>query len=199
MITAILTLTTFQPNPIPQPTILTRQDWNAKPPVLNPPTHKITKITIHHTGVPQAPSRPFIDKLQGLQSWSQREDKLANGNTKPQWADIPYHYYIDHAGQIAECRPITIPGDTNTSYDVTGHALVVVEGTFPSDYFNYRQSRALTQTVLWLASKYQVPSQEIKGHVDYAPGETDCPGEDIITQLPNIRAKVKKQVWNNQN
>ncbi|MEZ5164045.1 MAG: peptidoglycan recognition family protein [Fimbriimonadaceae bacterium] len=176
----------------PMPQMMSRADWGAKPPVLKMEPHKITKITVHHTGVRQDPDRDFVNKLQGLQTFSQRDDKLADGRTKPQWTDIPYHYYIDVNGEIAECRPIELPGDTNTSYETRGHALVVVEGWFPLDYFNIRQRRSLDSMVLWLAGKYKVPSEDIQGHMDYAPGETDCPGTSIHDYLPTLRAKSKE-------
>lgn len=169
-----------------------REDWRAKPMALVLEAHTVTKITIHHTGVPQDAQRPFFDKLRGLQAWSQREDQLDSGKAKPQWADIPYHYYIDCHGDIAECRPIDYPGDTNTSYDVRGHALVVVEGTLSTEDFNKRQRATLLETVLWLAAKYNVPAENVKGHMDYAPGETDCPGDKVMDFLPEIRSAVAK-------
>lgn len=176
------------------PRIISRAEWGAKP-IQNPPAkHRITKITLHHTGVRQNPNRTLEDKLRGLQAFSQREDKLASGKTKPAWPDIPYHYYIDIEGRIGEGREIAYPGDTNTSYSTVGHALVVVDGSFPADYFNIRQRRALYQVVLWLAEKHKVPSAEIKGHLDYTPGETDCPGKSIIDELPKIRAEVKAKL-----
>lgn len=172
--------------------LYSRENWKAKPMVLQLEPHKIDRITIHHTGVSQDFRRPFFDKLRGLQAWSQREDKLDSGKSKPQWADIPYHFYIDCHGDIAECRPIGFPGDTNTSYDVRGHALVVVEGTLSTEDFSDRQRKALMETVLWLAAKYNVPADRIKGHMDYAPGETDCPGEKVMAFLPAIRNAVAK-------
>lgn len=172
------------------PAIISREEWGAKPPVLDLPHHRIERITIHHTGVAQAPDRGFYDKLRGLQAWSQREDMLAGGRTKPQWADIPYHYYIDVNGLIAECRPIELPGDTNTSYDVRGHALVVVEGSFPTDYFNIRQKDSLYHLTRWLAAEHNVPSDRIAGHMDFAPGETTCPGETIMKIMPDLRSFV---------
>jgi hypothetical protein len=176
---------------VKMPRMYSREDWGAKPVVLELTPHKIDRITVHHTGVKQDKTRSFFGKLQGLQAWSQREDELEGGKPKPQWADIPYHYYIDWNGDIAECRPIGIPGDTNTSYDVRGHALVVVEGTLSDELFNDDQREALMKTVLWLADKYQVPADRIKGHMDYAPGETDCPGKAVMDFLPEIRRKVR--------
>ncbi|MBA4294242.1 N-acetylmuramoyl-L-alanine amidase [bacterium] len=168
-----------------------RGDWGAKPVVLEMEPHRIDRITIHHTGVAQVKTRPFFDKLRGLQAWSQREDELAGGRKKPQWADIPYHYYIDWRGDVAECRPIELPGDTNTTYDVRGHALVVIEGSFPTDEFNRDQRRKLEKVVLWLADRFDVPADRIAGHVDFAPGETDCPGSSVMEYLPELRRVVR--------
>lgn len=188
----VASLALAQEKPFPQPWIYSRKNWGANKVVLELKPHKITTITVHHTGVKQDKARAFFSKLRGLQAWSQREDELAGGKKKPQWADIPYHYYIDWQGGIAECRPINLPGDTNTSYDVRGHALVVVEGTFPDDEFNADQQKSLMATVLWLSDKYHVPAEKIKGHMDYAPGETDCPGTSIMEFLPKICDAIKK-------
>lgn len=171
--------------------------------VLELEKHKITHITVHHTGVKQTPSRDFVDKLRGLQTWSQREDSLATGQVKPQWADIPYHFYIDWEGKTAECRPIEFPGDTNTNYDTTGHALVVVEGLFPDDYLGYVQKKSLRNIVTWLSIQYNVPPENIQSHRDMAPGQTDCPGESLQSEMDGLRAWVKKyqnkSVIGNQN
>lgn len=172
------------------PTIISRKDWGAQPVILNPPTHTISWITVHHTGTAQNKARSFMDKLRGLQSWSQRAGKVGEKD-KPAWPDIPYHFYIDWRGEIAECRPIEVVGDTNTSYDPTGHALVVLEGTFPTDEFNAEQRLALYRVVWMLAEKYNVPVSRITGHIDHTPGETDCPGSTVRDELPKIRAWVR--------
>lgn len=174
----------------PEPEIWKRSEWGAKPPVLKLEPQTVTRITVHHTGVQQTPERDFGDKLRGLQAWSQREDKLDTGKIKPQWADIPYHYYIDWSGRIAECRPVEIPGDTNTEYDTRGHALVVVEGLFPVDYLSYFQRKSLRNLVTWLSIKYNVGADFVQSHRDVAVGQTDCPGESLYAYMPELRAWV---------
>ncbi|MCE2939173.1 MAG: peptidoglycan recognition family protein [Armatimonadota bacterium] len=176
-----------------KPAIWTREEWGAKPPVLPMEPHTITRITIHHTGVKQTAQRDFGDKLRGLQAWSQREDQLAGGRTKPQWTDIPYHYYIDWSGRIAEARPVELPGDTNTSYDVRGHLLIVVEGLFPEDTLHEPQRKTLYQLTSYLAREHKVFPHAIKGHVDFAPGETDCPGASLIHEIPHLRLWLAQQ------
>ena len=46
------------------------------------------------------------------------------------WPDLAYHFAIDRDGNIYEGRSTEFRGDTATSYDPTGHFLVVLEGNF---------------------------------------------------------------------
>lgn len=171
-----------------RPKIIARSEWGAKKPVGEGKKHKIEFITIHHTGTNQRADILTTTKLRNLQAFSQREDKLASGKTKPAWFDIPYHYYIAVDGQIAEGREVQYVGDTNTEYDPTGHALVVVEGSFNKDQPSQAQIDSLKQIVAWLARKYKVPAANIKGHDDYA--KTVCPGENLKKLLPDLRALI---------
>lgn len=168
-----------------RPKIITREEWGANKPVGEGKTHKIEFITVHHTGTNQRADVLIGTKMRNLQAFSQREDKLASGKTKPAWFDIPYHYYIATDGSIAEGREIKYVGDTNTEYDPTGHALVVVEGTFDIEQPTAAQVETLKRIVAWLAVKYKVPPANIKGHKDYA--KTACPGENLMKLLPELR------------
>ncbi len=91
--------------------------------------------------------------------------------------DIPYHYMIDLKGNIYETRPLKYPGDTNTDYDVRGHALICVMGNYEVQKFNKEQMKAVVDLTSFLVKKYNVNLDSIKGHKDYAL--TLCPGEDF--------------------
>lgn len=173
-----------------RPKILSRESWNAKPPVGEGKKHKITFITIHHTATKQRADLPIETKLRNLQAFSQRDDKLSSGKFKPAWFDVPYHYYIAVDGKIAEGREIAYAGDTNTEYDPAGHALIVLEGSFGTDEPNAAQLGSLRALVKWLAKKYKVSGERIKGHRDYA--ETACPGANIEKLYPELRKLVTK-------
>lgn len=165
--------------------ILTRAQWGAKPPVAEMKTNNPTRITIHHTATLQKPERTLKDKLRALQSFSQHEGKLGNGKAKPIWPDVPYHYYIDCKGAVAEGREINFVGDTNTEYDPTGHALVVLEGNFEEEQPSEAQLITLRKMIVWLGKRYNVPPEELGGHKDYA--ETLCPGKSLDKLLPKLR------------
>lgn len=167
------------------PPIIPRAEWGAKKPVGEGKKHKIEFITIHHTATKMRPDLPIETKLKNLQAFSQRDDKLASGKSKPAWFDIPYHYYIAVDGKIGEGREIEYAGDTNTEYDPTGHALIVVEGSFGADEPTDEQVASLKAMVKWLAKKYKVPGEKMKGHGDYA--DTGCPGKNIEKLFPELR------------
>lgn len=171
------------------PPIVSRSDWGAKKAVGEGKKHKIDFITIHHTATKMRPDLSLETKLKNLQAFSQRDDKLASGKFKPAWFDITYHYYISVDGRIGEGREIDYAGDTNTEYDPTGHALVVVEGSFGTDEPTDAQVESLKAMVKWLTKKYKVSGEKIKGHKDYA--ETACPGSNLEKLFPQLRTLVK--------
>lgn len=174
-----------------KPEIISRSAWGAKAPVLEGKKHKIEYITIHHTATKQRKDVPIATKLRNLQAFSQRDDKLASSKVKPAWFDIPYHYYISVDGKIGEGREIDFAGDTNTEYDPTGHALIVLEGSFDTEEPTAGQIDSLKKMVAWLAEKYKISADKIKGHKDYA--QTGCPGSNLEKMLPDLRKLVEKQ------
>ncbi|MBS1705697.1 MAG: N-acetylmuramoyl-L-alanine amidase [Armatimonadetes bacterium] len=175
--------------PAIQPSIITREEWGAKPVGAGAKEHVIKRLTIHHAGVMSNAKRSLEDKLRGLQAFGQREDKLADGRTKPAWPDIPYHYYIAIDGRIGEGRPWQYVGDTNTTYDPTGHLLIMVEGDFTKEKPTREELESLRKLTLWAVQKWNLNPDEIMGHGDFA--ETDCPGTYLKNYLSRLRYWVK--------
>lgn len=159
------------------PKIISRKSWKAKKTIGKGKTHKIKYITIHHTASKQKPKLLIEKKLRNLQNFSQSNAKLANGKRKKAWIDIPYHYYIAPNGDIAEARQIEYAGDTNTNYDPTGHALIVLEGNFEKEKPTQEQIESMKKLTDWLAKKYSVSRTDIKAHNDYT--KTACPGKNL--------------------
>lgn len=172
------------------PAILSRLEWGAKPALTGAKPHTVSRITIHHAGVATDRRRPFAEKLRALQAFSQREDRLASGQTKPAWPDIPYHYYIDHLGAIAACRDPAFSGDTNTEYDPTGHLLVCLEGNFQVEEPTGAQIRSLNRFVAWAADRYRISAGAIQTHKDFSQ-QTDCPGKNLYGEVVRIRSRIE--------
>lgn len=136
--------------------------------------HRITHITLHHSGSPQ-PLRPEDDpvaKLRGLQSW---------GASDRNWWDVPYHFLIDLDGRVYEGRDWRYMGETNTSYDPAGHFLISVIGNYGLQQPTPAQIDAIAGLMVWAADRFDVPLDHIGGHYDYA--DTDCPGRYLRAYL----------------
>lgn len=137
--------------------------------------HELRYITLHHGGVTFADTADAPAYLRNLQSWSRSERD---------WVDLPYHYLIDPQGRIYEGRSVLIPGDTNTDYDPTGHALICVLGNFELAEPNQAQLDAVTSLMALMAQRFNLTTDVIGGHKDYATN-TVCPGENLYPYLEN--------------
>ena len=165
--------------------ILRRGEWGAKKPVLAMIPHKPRFITIHHSATAQKTHVSLKAKMRNLQAFSQRAARLASGKMKKAWADVPYHYYIDWKGDIAEGRDVRFAGDTNTAYDPRGHILIVLEGNFEKTSPGEQQIRSLERLAAFLAARWKIAPARIRTHRDYA--RTACPGRNLYKRMGDIR------------
>lgn len=165
--------------------IISAKEWGATAPSFTLPEHKIERITIHHGGVVFKKDQDPVAYLKHLQEWSRKEKG---------WMDIPYHFLIAPDGRIFEGRNIKYPGDTNTTYDPRGHALICVLGNFEEQQPTEKQLKALAWLSAKLSLQYHVPLDRIKGHKDYA--ETLCPGKNLYKYLQNgqLISMIKKEL-----
>lgn len=170
----------------PEITYLSRADWGANDPVLEMQAHEPSRITIHHTAVRQNPDQTLTQKMRGLQEFSQTRSELADGRIKEPWADIPYHFYVDLHGVVAEGRSLRYSGDSNTPYDPSGHILIVLEGNFEEEEVTAEQRQTLDRLVQHFGARYDVPAERLASHKDFA--DTLCPGENLYDELPRLRA-----------
>jgi N-acetylmuramoyl-L-alanine amidase len=168
--------------------IVSRQEWGAVKSVLPMRKHVPQQITIHHTAVKQAPARTLAEKLKGLQKFSIERGQLASGKVKEPWADIPYHFYIAADGSIGEGRPLQYVGDSNTPYDPTGHALIVLEGNFENEQLTEAQNQSLQKLVIAIARQYSIAPDKLSGHKDHA--DTACPGSNLYALIPQLKQVV---------
>lgn len=152
--------------------LIERAEWGSTDSLVESNRHTISYITIHHGGEIFDDDKNVYTYLKNLQSWS----RSARG-----WMDVPYHYIIDRKGNIFEGRPLDYRGDTNTSYDPTGHALVVLLGNFEEQEVRDEQIESLKTVTEFLADWKSVPPSKIQTHKDYA--ETLCPGKKLSEYL----------------
>lgn len=143
--------------------------------------HTIGAITLHHQGETFKAGTDPAQYLRNLQAWSR--------NTK-QWLDIPYHYVVDLAGRTYAARDIRYAGDTNTTYDPKGHALIEVVGNFEEVEPNQQQLDAVVDMMALLVARHSLSIDSIAGHKDHA--DTLCPGKNLYRYLDSgyFRYKV---------
>lgn len=136
--------------------------------------HRITHVTLHHTGSPE-PLRLDEDpkeKLRGLQTWGARDRN---------WWDLPYHFLVDLEGRIYEGRDWHFMGETNTSYNPEGHFLISVIGNYGKQEATPAQLEAIADLMAWALARFDLPVERIGGHYNYA--STSCPGEHLRKYL----------------
>lgn len=164
------------------PAVISVAEWNGKAPTGEIESHEITHITVHHAGVVFPEDKDPYEYMRGLQKFSQVDKE---------WIDIPYHYTIDMEGNIFENRPLKYPGDTNTEYDPTGHALIHVVGNYEVQEVRPEQIKAIAHLSAWLAREYNVPMDHIASHKDHSD-QTVCPGKDLYKYFED--GTIKKEI-----
>jgi hypothetical protein len=182
----LMACSTDQPAEPKEIRILTVEEWGGVPFEDDFRTHEIIHITLHHSGDEFTREKDPAETLRNLQSWS-RSDR--------NWIDIPYHYLIDLDGNIYQGRNINYPGDTNTNYDPTGHALICVLGNYEIAEPNERQLEAVVSMMARLCEEYSIDPSTIRSHRDYVD-YTVCPGENIYSYLSTgyFREEVNKRL-----
>jgi N-acetylmuramoyl-L-alanine amidase len=161
-----------------------RPAWGASPPTGVYVPHKISRITVHHSAVVLRDNRKAPAQLRAFQA-----DHQSRG-----WPDIAYHLLIDRHGNLYQGRPLQFVGDTNTSYDPTGHLLVLALGNFQVQAMSSAQLNTVVSVLAWGCTRYGVAPRAIRGHRAYA--ETLCPGDRLQALITNgtVRKRVAKQL-----
>jgi N-acetylmuramoyl-L-alanine amidase len=170
------------------PGLVTRAMWQAKPVLPGMIPQEPTSIVLHHTGVRRNPGVSLEPKLRNLQSFSQRPVHRAPGRNDASWPDVPYHFYVDSHGRIAEGRDVRFAGDTNTGYETRGHIQVAIEGEFETEEPTPQQLEASRDLLAWLMLSWDLTADRIRTHKDLA--QTDCPGRNFLAALPSLIART---------
>jgi hypothetical protein len=161
-----LGLTATRPPPRPHPVVpvVSREQWGARPAETSRMVpHVIERLTVHHAGVGPSGSGPALMRTH--------QSSHMDGQD---WPDLAYHFVIGVDGTVYEGRDPRFRGDTATSYDTTGHFLVMLEGNFDVEEPTPAQIDSLTAVLAWAVERYDVSPATIAGHGDFAA--TACPG-----------------------
>ena len=133
------------------PEVITRAMWHAKAALVGGIRQQPTAIILHHTGTNSNPNVSVEAKMRNLQSFSQSHQTLSHGHQRLAWTDVPYHFYVDVSGRVAEGRDVRFVGDTNTNYNPEGFIQIVVEGNFEKEKPTPGQLDSLRDLLVWLS------------------------------------------------
>ena len=130
-------------------------------------------MTIHHTAVVLGDNTNAPARLRQHQHYHQDSQG---------WIDIAYHISVDRNGNIYELRSPELVGDTATSYDPTGHFLVVCEGNFDEEAVTEEQLNGAALAFAWAADHFNIATDTLGGHRDASP-DTSCPGANLYAHV----------------
>ncbi len=162
--------------------MLCRDAWGAAPPRGPGRPQVPSRLTIHHTEVVLGDNSNAPARLRQHQHYHQ--------DTKG-WIDIAYHLSVDRDGNIYQLRDPLLAGDTATSYDPTGHFLVVCEGNFDEEQVTKEQLDGAALAFAWAADQFGIPTDTLRGHRDEYPDIT-CPGASLYAHVASgdLRRRV---------
>ncbi len=181
---------TLPPSPTPTLTIVSRDQWGARPPnheavnefgFANSAIDKAwyvypsnladeySTVAIHHSAIP-------LDTNETMPSVQDLHMDINH------WADVGYHYVIDKNGIVYEGRDIHVRGASVAGYN-TGTIGVCVMGNFEVDIPLEIQLTKLQQVVNWLAVTYTLT--HLAAHGEFNP-ESVCPGKNMWPYLDTL-------------
>ena len=153
--------------------MVTRSQWGSQPQALSEELrHTPQRIALHHSGVLWKSGDDAGKKIRALQSWGQREKN---------WPDLPYHFLIDPQGIVFEGRDLNYRPESNTQYELDGVINVELWGNFDEQLVTRQQLGATIELLAWLRDRYGL--KEVQTHRQLAPGQTRCPGDDLMRYL----------------
>ncbi len=196
-----------------QPPIVARRAWaqESSHPRVVPGYGTVRMAFVHHTENPNGYGAGEVPAmLRAIYAFH----RYVNG-----WNDIGYNFVVNSYGRIFEARAGGIDepvvGAHAGGYNLASTGIAVL-GSFMSTPITSRARRALEQLLAWKLSLHGLPSEgrvtvrvnpagavysrfpanarvslpRVAGHRD--GDSTDCPGNVLYGELPEIRARVRR-------
>jgi hypothetical protein len=140
----------------------------------------IHSITVHHDGMRpflEGDERGSVNRLEAIRR-SHREHR--------QWGDIGYHYAVDRAGRVWECRPLSHQGAHVKDHN-EGNIGVLALGNFDQQAPTPAQLDGLMRHVSWLMHHHRVPVSRLRTHREWETARTACPGTSLQRFMDDAR------------
>jgi hypothetical protein len=168
--------------------IIPRTSWTGAGPRLSNinPMRGVSRITVHHDGMNSFGSTSQADAARRLEQIRNAHlQKRAKSGER--WADIGYHYAIDPAGRVWECRGVQFQGAHVE--DQNEHNLgIVVLGNYNRQGMTSAAKATLDAMLATQMSRYNVPLSRVRTHQEMA--STECPGQSLQSFMLETRSRV---------
>ena len=138
----------------------------------------IKYITIHHDGM-----NPFHGT--GAAECAARVELIRRAHRNRGWGDIGYHYAIDPAGRVWQCRELTWQG-AHVKNQNQGNLGILVMGNYDQQSLTVVQQRAVQEFISSQMRQYGVHASRVHTHQELAP--TACPGRSLQAYMVTARA-----------
>lgn len=179
-----------EPKPVQQPDaaaafagVLARAEWTKAQPVrslINPMPGPISRITVHHDGMPPT---TLGTKWQTITRLEQIRQSHVNGRG---WADIGYHFIVDPSGRIWEGRQLRYQG-AHVQDNNPGNMGVLVLGHFDEQRPTPAAMSALDAFIAAEMRRFHVPLGRVYTHQEIRP--TACPGRHLQAHMNATRSR----------
>ncbi|MEW5805468.1 MAG: peptidoglycan recognition family protein [Patescibacteria group bacterium] len=115
-------------------------------------------------------------------------EKIKKFHLKQGMGNIAYHYFIEANGKLRKGRNESTAGTHTKASQMNLKSLgVCLAGDFNYEDPNSEQLEALAKILDFLASKYQIPKNNILGHNEVIGSVTECPGISLNEWIVKYR------------
>ena len=168
-------------SPAPYRGAISRSTWAQGSPIPRNMNRMqpVRRITIHHDGMDAFTT-------ESRSSASARLERIRRGHlARGAWGDIGYHYAIDPAGRVWQCRELTWQG-AHVKNQNQGNLGILVMGNYDQQSLTVVQQRAVQEFISSQMRQYGVHASRVHTHQELAP--TACPGRSLQAYMVTARA-----------
>ena len=166
------------------PGVLARTDWTTASPRTSDMRKQspLKNITIHHDWL----ANPL--RSSSTSASKARLDLIRRAHVGQGWSDIGYHFAVDRAGNVWQCRPLEWEG-AHVKHHNPGNVGILVMGNFDLERPTDAQLRALCTHVNMLQRTYRISDASVKSHREWAGAATACPGKHLQPKVSGLRSR----------
>ncbi|BAS57024.1 putative peptidoglycan-binding domain-containing protein [Leptolyngbya boryana NIES-2135] len=184
--------------------VITTSEWGAAEPKNAPFKRTVPNyVIVHHTDNQNPPNDPSKGTIEGAKQFARN---IQNGHMKQSWSDSGHNFLNTTGGFILEGRHGSLDAVEQGFCVQSAHAAqdqgklangnqspgIENEGNFMTFQMGEKQWESLVELCASLCSSCNISPLNIKGHRDFS--NTDCPGNWLYNQLPQLRKQVADQL-----